>query len=400
MDWDPKRPPTEIVELAGGDKQHEKPDVWIYPKDSVVLSVKAASIHTTEQFKSGLTLRFPRFKKLRDDKDWKSALSVVEFRQLKSQIDEEQQEKQFKIDDERRKRSIRKRKREVVIQGQDEVLSTPYAGPATKVFEGLNFFIMTDALKPIKKSKAELEQLVKANGGNVVASDKDSSTIVIADRNLVKVASIQKRNERNLIRPAWLLDCVKQSEIDVGRPTFLLPLEPEHLFYTMSSDTGKFDDNVDEHGDSYARDVTPEELLALFKRMPSTLEDEFVSADLLEQLNEHCRDLDFMPGLMFHGVKVFCAGVSAEVMRILAFEGGEISDSLDDEQLSHVVVSEGSQGVKELRKTISSRKVIPRIVSTAWVLDSWKEKTKLDEERKLSLPHVECFADSCQGYQL
>ena len=384
MDWDPKRPPTDIVELAGGDRQHEKPDVWIYPKDSIVLSVKAASIHNTEQFKSGVTLRFPRFKKLRDDKDWKSALSLEEFKQLKAQIEGEQEEKQFKIDDERRKRTSRKRKREVVIQGQDEGVSTPYAGPATKVFDGLNFFVMTDALKPIKKSKAELEQLVKANGGNMVASDKDPSTILIADRNLVKVASIQKRNERNIIRPSWLLDCVKQSEIDIGKPSFLLPLEPEHLFYTMSSDVGKFDDNVDEHGDSYAKDVTPEELLALFNKMPSTFEDDYVSADLLEQLNEHGHDLDYMPGLMFHGVKAFCEGVPAEAMRVLAFADGEIVDSLEDERLTHVVVSEGSQRMKELRKAISSRKIVPRIVSTAWVLDSWKEKTRLEEERKQS----------------
>ena len=383
IDWDPKKPPTEFVELAGGDRQHERPDVWIHPEDSVVLAVKAASISPSGQFKLNWTLRFPRFKKLRTDKDWKSALSIEEFYQLKNQVEEEQKEKQFKIDDERRKRSSRKRKREVVIQGQEKVVTTSYAGPATKAFDGLNFFIMTDALKPIQQNKAELEQLVKANGGNVVASEKDPDTILIADRNLVKVASLQKKDERNLIRPSWLLDCVKQSEIDIGRPNFLLPLEPQHLFYTVSSDVGKFDDNVDEYGDSYAKDLTPEELLALFKTMPKTFEDEFVSADLLEQLNEHGHDLDSMPGLMFQGVKAFCAGVSPEATRLLAFAGGEISDSLDDKTLTHVVVSEDTHRVKEIRKAISSRQKLPRLVRTEWVLDSWKEKTRLDEEREL-----------------
>ena len=383
IDWDPKKPPTEFVELAGGDRQHERPDVWIHPEDSVVLAVKAASISPSGQFKLNWTLRFPRFKKLRTDKDWKSALSIEDFYQLKNQVEEEQKEKQFKIDDERRKRSSRKRKREVVIQGQEKVVATPYAGPATKVFDGLNFFIMTDALKPIQKNKAELEQLVKANGGNVVASEKDPDTILIADRKLVKVASLQKKDERNLIRPSWLLDCVKQSEIDIGRPNFLLPLEPQHLFYTVSSDVGKFDDNVDEYGDSYAKDLTPEELLALFKKIPTTFEDEFVSADLLEQLNEHGHDLDSMPGLMYQGVKAFCADVSPEASRILAFAGGEISDSLNDETLTHVVVSEDTHGVKEIRKAISSRQKLPRLVRSEWILDSWKEKTRLDEEREV-----------------
>ena len=382
IDWDPKKPPTHIVELAGGDRQYEKPDVWIYPKDSVVVSAKAASIVTTDQFACRLTLRFPRFKKLRTDKDWKSALSYKELRELKRQVDDEREEKQFKIDDERRKRSSRKRKRSMVVQGQDEIVSTPYAGAATKVFDGMNFFIMTDALKPIKKSKPELEQLVKANGGNVVASDKDPDTIVIADRNLVKVASLQKRDQRNIIRPSWLVHCVKQSEIDLGRPSFLLPLEPQHVFYTISADAGKFDDNVDEYGDSYAKDITSEELLALFKKMPSTFADDFISADLLDQLNAHGHDLESLPGLMFHGVKAFCEDVPTDAQRILAFAGADILKSVENEQLTHVVVSSDSQRLREIRKTISFRRQVPRIVSPDWVFDSWKEKTKLDEERK------------------
>lgn len=381
IDWDSKKPPTHIVELGGGDRQFEKPDVWIYPKDSVVVSVKAASIGPTSQFATHLTLRFPRFKKRRTDKDWKSALGVNEFFAWKSQIEEEQKEKQFKIDDERRKRSSRKRKRPMVVQGQDETVSTPYAGPATKVFDGMNFFIMTEATKPVKKSKPELEQIVKANGGNVVASDKDPETIVIADRNLVKVASLQKRDQKNIIRPSWLLDCVKQSEIDVGRQRFLLPLEPDHVFYTMSADAGTFDDNVDEYGDSYAKDVTSEELLALFKKMSSKFEDDFVSTDLLEQLNAHGHDLDSMPGLLFHGVRAFCEDVPADAKRILSFAGADPVSSIDDKELTHIVIATGSTRLKEIRTAISSRAKIPRIVSPEWVLDSWKEKTMLDEER-------------------
>jgi DNA ligase-4 len=116
---------------------------------------------------------------LRSDKDWKQALSFDEFIQLKSQVEGEQEEKKLKIDDEKRQKSRRKRKRDMVIQGNESEVKTPYAGPATKVFDGLSFFIMTEAPKPIKKTKAELEELVKANGGKVVASEKDPDAIII-----------------------------------------------------------------------------------------------------------------------------------------------------------------------------------------------------------------------------
>lgn len=60
--WDPKHPPSEYIELAGGHLQYERPDEWILPSDSVVVEVKAASVAATDQFKMGFTLRFPRFK--------------------------------------------------------------------------------------------------------------------------------------------------------------------------------------------------------------------------------------------------------------------------------------------------------------------------------------------------
>jgi len=45
IEWDAKNPPSEYIELGGGEaKQLERPDMWIRPKDSVVVSVKAASV--------------------------------------------------------------------------------------------------------------------------------------------------------------------------------------------------------------------------------------------------------------------------------------------------------------------------------------------------------------------
>jgi DNA ligase 4 len=229
--WDPKKPPTEYVELAGGNRQYERPDVWIKPEDSVVVEVKAASVAPTDQFRMGMTLRFPRFKKLRQDKDWKSALSIEEFIELKNSAEREKKDKQFKVDDERRKRRApaRKKRKPLTVVGEDEKkIKTPYAGPETKVFEGLSFFIITEATKPEKKSKNELEAMVKSNGGAIVQSQNAKPNVVcVADREPIKVRSIKKEGKMSIVRPSWLFDCIKQSQLDIGRPSFLLPMEPE-----------------------------------------------------------------------------------------------------------------------------------------------------------------------------
>ena len=141
MEWDVKHPPLDFVELAGGPLQYERPDVWIRPDKSVVVSVKAASISITDQFKTGLTLRFPRFKKLRTDRNWKTALSVNEFLVLQRNVEKEKGEKQFKIDDHRKKRQRLSRKKPLTVIGDNVRLKTPSTVPKTACFQGLNFCI-------------------------------------------------------------------------------------------------------------------------------------------------------------------------------------------------------------------------------------------------------------------
>lgn len=135
--WETKAPPTEYIELAGGEKQIERPDVWIKPEDSVVISVKAASVSQSDTFRTGYTLRFPRFKKLRHDKDWKTALSVEEFFKLKQNIEEK--EKIFQVEDRRKKRQTRSTKPVLIAAGNNNVSKKPFEGPKSSVFNGLTF---------------------------------------------------------------------------------------------------------------------------------------------------------------------------------------------------------------------------------------------------------------------
>ena len=199
-DWNLKRPPTDLVELAGGTLQYERPDVWIRPDESVVLSIKAASVTETDQFKTKVTLRFPRLKKLRMDRDWTSALSVSGFIGLQKNAEKEKIDKQFKFDDSRKKRQRVSRKKPLIVAGNATTLNMAYGGPQTNIFEGLNFCgspaiskeslvliihigVLTECISPEKKSKAEIEELIKANGGKIYQKhDAASATICVGDR--------------------------------------------------------------------------------------------------------------------------------------------------------------------------------------------------------------------------
>ena len=405
IDWDSKNPPTHFVELGGGPLQYEKPDVWIKPSDSVVVCAKGASIETSDQFASGLTVRFPRFKRLRMEKTWESALSIQEFLKLKTNVEKEQKEKEFKVDDARKQKSgAATRKKPLTVTGYNarDVNEAKFEGPAGKVFEGLTFYIMTEASRPAKKTKIELEEMVKANGGRIVQTHNAvEHTICVAERRNVKVASLEKRGETNLVRPMWLFDCISQSQTDFAKalPEIIVPLEIErHLFFIAQGDRERYEDNVDKFGDSYARDTSVDELKVLMDRM-----DE-VKKIKVDEIASKMSGSGDMPGWMFVGLVVHFDPVQEsqrngngddvgrdEVEKGLQrreeaaswtfrFGGGVLCEELENEQLTHVVVHEQSN-VKQIRRTLASRPRLPRMVTRQWIEESWNERTLLDEER-------------------
>jgi DNA ligase-4 len=392
-DWDKNSPPTDLIAIGGGERlQHERPDVWILPEDSFVVEVKAASVQTTDQFAYGKTLRFPRFKRIRSDKTWQQALSMLDFSALRQDVEEERKEKQFKVESARKQRSTRRKKRSLVIQGQEEAstvrtTTTPFAAAPTQVFTNMTFNIMTDSLKPLKKSKSEIEAFVKANGGTIVASETAENTICIADRNLVKVASLVKRGTKSIRRPRWLWDQVAQSEKDREMGYFepndsvlMLPVETErHAYFAREEDEAVWFGNVDEFGDSYFRDLETEELGKLLASMSDDTGNRAKARKALGEMIGHGQE-KLGRGMMFHDLKAYFEGECAGVQRTFEFAGGEVASRLDDEEVTHVIVEKGSQRIDDIRSLCARRSKMPRIVTPAWVEACWKEGDWLDEE--------------------
>ncbi|KAL7818029.1 ATP dependent DNA ligase domain-containing protein [Trichoderma aethiopicum] len=389
MEWDPKNPPSEYIELGGGDaKQYERPDMWIRPRDSVVVSVKAASVGPSDQFARGFTLRFPRFRRLRLDRSWDTALSLEEFQELKQKVESELKATEMTVED-RRRRNPKRIKKELVIAG-DDAAPHQYEGDKSKLFEGLEFSVLSGSNKPYKKTKTQLESIIKRHGGSISQrAAAGTKMILIADTKVVKVASLIKDGGADIIRPKWIRDCLQQPG-----GGFLLPYEPAHIFHATDALADVAAQSTDRYGDSYARDVDVDELRELMRDMPK-LEDRetFDKMLFLEQLEQHGKDVGSLRGFMFARCRVLFyladgakEGARDKWERYVRYGGGSVSGDVDDESVTHVVVlgddvmEVGDVGDK-LRSRLSSRRKMPRLVSEGWVEESWRERTLLDEER-------------------
>jgi len=386
IEWDSKKPPTEFIELGGGDKQYEKPDVWIRPSDSIVFAVKAASVAGTPQFRVNMTLRFPRFKALREDRDWSSALSIRGFIELKNTVEEERKDKQFTIDDARRKRARTTRtKKELVVAGtadaqdQNPSLLNDAAAAASitaTLFTGASFYILSESLHPVsrKLSKPELESWLNARGGKICQSATSQPDVIcVADRNLVKVASLQKSGKKSIVRPAWLFDCETQALRDFAKGRlahgYLLPWEPKHMLFVAREDQDMVGMQVDEFGDGYARDIFDvKEMLELLESMPGEFGGEtFDPTAFVEELEARGYGLfgDDDPknrqGSMFRGLSVcFDTGASldGDGMDVDVADGPEDKISTDVELARNIVRFAGGQALQDIRNTGSTHVVV------------------------------------------
>ncbi|KAL9622700.1 MAG: hypothetical protein Q9160_003010 [Pyrenula sp. 1 TL-2023] len=433
--WDPKRPPIEYIELGGGELQYERPDEWILPSDSVVVCVKAASVTKTETFKAGMTLRFPRFKRLRMDKSWETALSKEEFKDLKQTVDEERRTKEFKVDSNARKRlkttNSRARKPLTVsgYEARPATKSSPPPASGIPIFSGLSFFVLTESLpQPPEKplSKPNLESLISSHGGLIHQTHTTSpDTLCIADKNAVRAASLKKRGDVLLIRSQWIFDCIAQARADGARglKPEVVPFEVgRHLFFVPGEREEEWADNVDGWGDSFARDAGVEELKEIFAKMDDGKGEDgggkrVKTLSLPERHRHKIRALlaadedageKVPPGWILEGT-VLCiwpppptaAGEEEEEKGAMSlqhkllsataqFAGARIVDRLEeDEGVTHVVVvgdvaTRDREGMKELRKRVAEDvgegKRVPRIVSGEWVKVCIREGTRVDEE--------------------
>ncbi|EWC48222.1 hypothetical protein DRE_02326 [Drechslerella stenobrocha 248] len=400
--WNPRKPPTEYIELAAG--QAERPDEWIKPEDSLIIAVKGASLGPSDQFKTGVTLRFPRFMKLRDDRSWESALTVTEFYHRKRNMEQAQEENEMQVEHRRAKKRVRKT---LKIAGADETVD-PVSVNNDHLFDEMDFWIMTESSKP-RKSKAEIEGMVKASGGKIFQSDAAAESIkCIADKSVVKVLTLKKK-QIEVIRPQWIFDCLDSS--------YLLPVEADrHMLYIPPGSEDKFEGTVDAYGDSYSRDITVEELEKLLQESGNIkLEDEDpVSQTDISDLKEEISELDPPIGWMFQHVVAYLDtpenatrnNISAspeEILNayrqsrsrldnhnnmslllcqnLLDFGNGRVVVDFEDPEITHIIIDyEDRTRVKAIRNLLRMRDKIPRVTLSDWVEESWRDQTLLPAE--------------------
>ncbi|XP_051558436.1 DNA ligase 4 [Myxocyprinus asiaticus] len=357
----------------------EKPEVYIEPRNSVIIQVKAAEIVSSDMYRTNCTLRFPRIERIKEDKEWHHCMTLTELSQFRSKASGKLASRHLLIQDEQPEKKKRKlvAKPKKTIGVIDHFKSQDLSAVTKEIdmFEDVEFCVINGN---DNHSKAELEKGIARCGGIVVQNPgKDTYCVIAAVQNM-RVKNLISSDQHDVVWAAWLVECLENKQV--------IPWQPRHMIHMSPSTREHFAKEYDLYGDSYYVDTDEQQLREVFGRIgpieaevPSVTQVEATYAwdDLPTSMFrpyiayfDRCADLG-NPKSIIRGT---CLDTRALEFR---FHGGTVVEKWK-EGISHVIVEgEGrTLDLKTLRR-LYTRKF--KIIRESWVTDSIKAGHVQDE---------------------
>ncbi|ROL50006.1 DNA ligase 4 [Anabarilius grahami] len=357
----------------------EKPEVYIEPRNSVIIQVKAAEIVSSDMYKTNCTLRFPRIERIREDKEWHQCMTLTDLSQFRSRASGKLASRHLHIQEdqpEKKKRKfVAKPKKTIGVISHFKSQDLSAVAKEMDMFEDVEFCVING---DDEHSKADLEKGVARCGGIVVQNPgKDTYCVIAAVQNM-RVKNLISSDQHDVVWAAWLLECLEKKQV--------IPWQPRHMIHMSPSTRDHFAKEYDQYGDSYYVDTDEQQLMEVFERIGPTqakcpsvarIEEENAWDDLPTSIFrpysayfDRCADLGD-PKSIIRGT---CLDTRALEFR---FHGGTVVEKLK-EGISHVIV-EGERRALDLKtlRRLYTKKF--KIVRESWVTDSIKAGHVEDE---------------------
>jgi len=373
-------------------KGFKSPDLYLDPKRSIVLQVKASEFIRNASSVAEYTLRFPRVTKVRDDKPYDQCMDVEEFHRIKESCGG----KLVKRSDGKRSFPFRKRKVSSSSSNEDEpvnkqaISSEPLKVPgpslvlpskslitkpspskdpqsSTTVSSIFNSktFLLYGGTPWIANMRAKIEQ----HGGKISLNTVPGMFAIVGEReDYFKVKKAIEFGTYDVLKPSWIESCIDSKSC--------LPTFPKDYFW-YSEETGKrFEADFDEFGDSYTKPVTKDEVKSLLNTVMKSSQNDNDSDFDIDELKEElasCSGFALTKTSIFKTFRIaFREENDPVIAALIEFYGGKVVDSELQSGVTHVIVKDPLSPSKKTH--LSAMLVKPQ-----WVEDCVSKSRLLDE---------------------
>ncbi|TDH65009.1 uncharacterized protein CCR75_000635 [Bremia lactucae] len=397
-------------------KSDLRPDVWIDPRHSKILEVYGFELSFTTQYQTGLTIRFPRCKAIRNDKEWYQCISLQDLNAARgSQSTKRASEvvlgQKGALKRPTKRQTVSNLRATGVLQ---EYSRADLEGIAQErnVFEGLEFCVLpgkyqmpsSDTMSFIPASvieknamhlsKQAVEKMLYSFGGTIVQNPIAGSThyvVAAADAGL-KVANLKKQGLFNVVHVKWIFHCLFVSR--------LVPLKANDFIFATQTQRELLAQEYDRYGDSYTEYINPSDLQRILRDVATASKDEFNTLPWQYTLKtfemEEVEAIESAFTFLCHCVVYFersnvsrmeeqDVGVMGKMKLLeqqLRLYGGTVAHSIDT-SVTHIVISDHAQ-VERLTPSVQSLRhqgfPEPRVVTKEWIKACLDQQTQVCDE--------------------
>ncbi|CAI5712705.1 unnamed protein product [Hyaloperonospora brassicae] len=413
--WDDKHIP---LHLNGWKPQKSdlRPDVWIDPRHSKILEVYGFELSFTTLYQTGLTVRFPRCKAIRNDKEWYQCIDLQDLNAVRGSLSTKRAsevalgQKSVAKRVKKQKTALPRRASGVleeytradlngieqersVLEGMEFcVLPGKFETPPPTVRSAVRGGILDDHATHL--SKQTIEKLLHAFGGHVVQNPIDSTNYVVAASDAgFKVANLKKQGLYNIVHVRWVYSCAAAMRL----------VSPKASDFVFATDAQRqaLARQYDRYGDHFTEHIDPDEFRRIMHEMerdageePETLPWQLRMRELdMEEADSmscaftflsHCVGY-FQPrnnsDSSFPGANAISAGEAKLLEHQFRLYGGLVAHEIDS-AVTHVVVDSTDQAqIEQLLPAIRALRhqglPEPRVVAKEWVQQSVEAQMQL-----------------------
>jgi DNA ligase-4 len=399
--YDNNRRPLCFGDWIPGSKD-DIPGGWMKPCDAVIFELKCFELTACKKskFNAGVTLRFPRVSRIRDDKPWNEGMTLTDVLMMyqRQQSGEGRSAKNVALErgwetkqqkGKKRKHKQVKQPMSIIGQGKANVEQT------SDLLAGRSFCVLS--CRGLKFSKADITDLIAENGGKTILTNqlrfaKTLPTLLTSQHKAQDAKLYAKTGKYDILHLNWLLESVAASK--------LLPTSTKYVVHLTADTKASISSTMDDFGDSYIEDATLQSLKEVLNQ-PGLDTDTLASRQELFMEFDHAEQEELLTDYdLFARCNVFVAlgsGPEQEHTRsmlrsLIRLHHGQVSQKLMA-STTHVICTPA-----ELKQvdTLSSklRKKQPRLhfakhyCSPAWVHDSISGGFRAAEDAyKVILPY-------------
>ncbi|KAF0701368.1 Aste57867_8149 [Aphanomyces stellatus] len=268
--WEPVNDKRPVHFQDWSPKADVRPDVWLDPQHSVIVEIYGFELTYSAQFQTGLTLRFPRLKAIRYDKQWHECLTISQLNALKGTQLGQKRAMDVQLGEQKIKRAKPAERRSTLDRGHVG-LALEYSQAVVEnvkaesaLFAGLTFSVLPGkypATHDVVLTKHSIEQLVVGHGAAITQNPNPNlhspatTFIVAASADGVKVGNYIKQGAYDILNADWFLRCVKTQSRQEWRAT-------DYVFTTPAT-AASLQTRYDRFGDHYTTPVDVDDLVVI-----------------------------------------------------------------------------------------------------------------------------------------